>query len=188
MSVQCIYCQQIRAKNTSRQKQHLLECPGLQNHPNAPRPQSSNGDSIGPANGFGTPTITHTSTVPLGAPMSNGIPQNSTPMQMTNGTSMPPQGASITTPIQRQTPKPTKTPSKTTPGSNLPAPPLDDVHAAFVEFRAERGGQMLVCSMHLLQSDQSKEHLEAAPTPSRMHNISECHEGVDTGKQSASQI
>lgn len=27
MSVQCIYCQQVRAKNTSRQRQHLLECP-----------------------------------------------------------------------------------------------------------------------------------------------------------------
>lgn len=27
MSVQCIYCNQIRAKNTSRQRQHLLECP-----------------------------------------------------------------------------------------------------------------------------------------------------------------
>jgi hypothetical protein len=25
--VQCIYCQQVRAKNTSRQRQHLLECP-----------------------------------------------------------------------------------------------------------------------------------------------------------------
>jgi hypothetical protein len=27
LSVQCIYCQQVRAKNTSRQRQHLLECP-----------------------------------------------------------------------------------------------------------------------------------------------------------------
>lgn len=26
LSVQCIYCQQIRAKNTSRQRAHLLEC------------------------------------------------------------------------------------------------------------------------------------------------------------------
>lgn len=25
--MQCIYCQQVRAKNTSRQRQHLLECP-----------------------------------------------------------------------------------------------------------------------------------------------------------------
>ena len=27
LSVQCIYCNQIRAKNTSRQRQHLQECP-----------------------------------------------------------------------------------------------------------------------------------------------------------------
>ena len=27
LSVQCMYCNQIRAKNTSRQRQHLLECP-----------------------------------------------------------------------------------------------------------------------------------------------------------------
>lgn len=27
LSVQCIYCQQVRAKNTSRQRQHLTECP-----------------------------------------------------------------------------------------------------------------------------------------------------------------
>lgn len=26
LSVQCIYCQQVRAKNTSRQRQHLTEC------------------------------------------------------------------------------------------------------------------------------------------------------------------
>src|ERR1700710_745717 len=105
MSVQCIYCQQIRAKNTSRQKQHLLECPGLQNHPNAPRPQSPDGIS-GPPNGFSTPTISHTSAT---APMSNGMPSSSTPIQaLTNGgTSMPPQSVSLT-PVQRQAPKPTK--------------------------------------------------------------------------------
>jgi hypothetical protein len=31
LSVQCIYCNQIRAKNTSRQRQHLLECATYQN-------------------------------------------------------------------------------------------------------------------------------------------------------------
>lgn len=136
MSVQCIYCQQIRAKNTSRQKQHLLECPGLQNHPNAPRPQSS-GDGMGAtSNGFGTPNnLQHTN-----GTMSNGLPTHTTPMQtIPNGpssmASQTPQGPS-STPLQRTTPKPQKTP-KNTPGSNLPAPPLDDVHAAFVEFRAK---------------------------------------------------
>jgi hypothetical protein len=31
LSVQCIYCNQIRAKNTSRQRQHLQECPNYLN-------------------------------------------------------------------------------------------------------------------------------------------------------------
>ncbi|KAH6854113.1 hypothetical protein B0I37DRAFT_361114 [Chaetomium sp. MPI-CAGE-AT-0009] len=34
VSVQCLFCQQVRAKNTTRQKQHLLQCaPYLQAHP-----------------------------------------------------------------------------------------------------------------------------------------------------------
>lgn len=56
---------------------------------------------------------------------------------------LPPQGAiagpsTLTTPV-RQTLITTKTPktTKTTPGTGLPAPPLDDVHASFVEFRAK---------------------------------------------------
>jgi hypothetical protein len=140
--VQCIYCQQIRAKNTSRQKQHLLECPGLANHPNAPRPQASPGDA-GPAapNGiYGTPTMN-----PSAGPMSNGLgtPMQATPLQnMTSRPQLPSQGSnaasSTAAPVQRPlvTPKPQKTP-KSAPSSALPAPPLDDVHAAFVEFRAK---------------------------------------------------
>jgi hypothetical protein len=30
MSARCMYCNQIRAKNTSRQREHLLSCPGYQ--------------------------------------------------------------------------------------------------------------------------------------------------------------
>ena len=140
LSVQCIYCQQIRAKNTSRQKQHLLECPGLQNHPDASRLQGSPGDGIAPAaysapNGLGSST----------GPMSNGLatPMQGTPLQnIPNRPSLPSQnsaaGPSTATPSQRAiaTPKSQKAP-KSTPGSTLPAPPLDDVHAAFVEFRAK---------------------------------------------------
>jgi hypothetical protein len=163
MSVQCIYCQQIRAKNTSRQKQHLLECPGLQNNPNAPRPQSSASDGIGPPNGFTTPTISHTTN----APMSNGMPPSSTPIQaLTNGTPMPPQAASAT-PIQRPTPKPNKTP-KTTPGSNLPAPPLDDVHAAFVEFRAKEEDKCL--SVQCIYCNQ----IRAKNTSRQRQHLLEC--------------
>jgi hypothetical protein len=140
--VQCIYCQQVRAKNTSRQKQHLLECPGLANHPNAPRPQASPGDggSAAPNGIYGTPTMN-----PSAGPMSNGLgtPMQATPMQnMASRPQLPSQssnaGPSTATPVQRPivTPKPQKTP-KSAPSSTLPAPPLDDVHAAFVEFRAK---------------------------------------------------
>ncbi|EXJ63008.1 hypothetical protein A1O7_03452 [Cladophialophora yegresii CBS 114405] len=166
MSVQCIYCQQIRAKNTSRQKQHLLECPGLQNNPNAPRPEPSPEDRIGAVNGFRTPSVSHTSN----APLSNGIPSSSTPIQgLTNGTSMPPQGAN-TTPTQRQTPKPTKTP-KTTPGSSLPglpAPPLDDVRAAFVEFRAKEEDKCL--SVQCIYCNQ----IRAKNTSRQRQHLLEC--------------
>jgi hypothetical protein len=147
LSVQCIYCQQIRAKNTSRQKQHLLECPGLANQPNAPRPQASPGDggSAAPNGLYGTPTMN-----PTPGPMANGLgtamqatPMQATPMQnMTNRPPLPSQGTNAgpppAAPVQRPlvTPKPQKTP-KSAPSSALPAPPLDDVHAAFVEFRAK---------------------------------------------------
>ncbi|KAK6373896.1 hypothetical protein LTS17_007865 [Exophiala oligosperma] len=164
MSVQCIYCQQIRAKNTSRQKQHLLECPGLQNHPNAPRPQSSAGDGIGPANGFGTPSSLHQTN----GPMSNGMPTHSTPMQgITSTSSIPattPQGVA-TTP-RRPTPKP-KVP-KTTPSSSLPAPPLDDVHAAFVEFRAKEEDKCL--SVQCIYCNQ----IRAKNTSRQRQHLLEC--------------
>ncbi|EXJ86427.1 hypothetical protein A1O3_03378 [Capronia epimyces CBS 606.96] len=168
MSVQCIYCQQIRAKNTSRQKQHLLECPGLQNHPNAPRPQSSTGDSIAPPNGFGTPSSLHTSN---GA-IANGIASHGTPMQGIPTTSSMPHQApqSVTsTPVPRSTPKPPKTP-KSTPGSSLPAPPLDDVHAAFVEFRAKEEDkclsvQCIYCNqIRAKNTSRQRQHLMECPT------------------------
>lgn len=194
MSVQCIYCQQIRAKNTSRQKQHLLECPGLQNHPNAPRPPSSASDAIGAPNGFGTPSISHTSN----APISNGIGSHGTPMQgMSNGASMSsqtPQGTA-TTPLQqqqqqqqaaqqqqqqqqRQTPKPQKTPKPTTPGSNLPAPPLDDVHAAFVEFRAKEEDKCL--SVQCIYCNQ----IRAKNTSRQRQHLLECSTYQNVMKES----
>ncbi|KIW57153.1 hypothetical protein PV05_05744 [Exophiala xenobiotica] len=166
MSVQCIYCQQIRAKNTSRQKQHLLECPGLQNHPNAPRPQSSASDAIGPANGFGTPSSSLHQT---NGPMSSGLPTHSTPLQGINSTSSipatTPQGVS-TTPVQRQTPK--LKPPKATPSSNLPAPPLDDVHAAFVEFRAKEEDKCL--SVQCIYCNQ----IRAKNTSRQRQHLLEC--------------
>jgi hypothetical protein len=163
MSVQCIYCQQIRAKNTSRQKEHLLICPGLQNHPSTARPSSSAGDGIvGPPNGFSSPALAHNPN----ASMSNGMPTNSTPIPgLPNGTSLPPQPAA-TTP-SRPTPKPLKTP-KTAPGSNLPAPPLDDVHAAFVEFRAKEEDKCL--SVQCIYCNQ----IRAKNTSRQRQHLLEC--------------
>jgi Protein of unknown function (DUF3237) len=80
--------------------------------------------------------------------MINGvIPQGTslqTPLQnMTGRPALPPQGvaagpSTLTTPVRPalSTTKTTKT-AKVTPSTGLPAPPLDDVHASFVEFRAK---------------------------------------------------
>ncbi|KAL2419310.1 hypothetical protein ABEF95_010174 [Exophiala dermatitidis] len=179
MSVQCIYCQQIRAKNTSRQKQHLLECPGLQNHPNAPRPsQSSTGGDgsvtgiTGAPNGFGTPsnTLQQHNSNGTGAPITNGIvpASHTTPMQgIGTGPSQAAQSVTSTPVQQRSTPKPHKTP-KTTPGSNLPAPPLDDVHAAFVEFRAKEEDKCL--SVQCIYCNQ----IRAKNTSRQRQHLMEC--------------
>lgn len=187
MSVQCIYCHQVRAKNTSRQKEHLLECPGLQQN-NVPRPQSSAGDGIGAPNGLGTPSSMHQSN---GA-MTNGMPMHVTPMQaIPNESSMPsqnPQSAS-STPLQRQTPKPQKTPKQNT-GSNLPAPPLDDVHAAFIEFKAKdedkcMSVQCIYCNqIRAKNTSRQRQHLlecatyqnvmkEAIPANNLLHRFDE---------------
>lgn len=164
--MQCIYCQQIRAKNTSRQKQHLLECPGLRGHPNAPQPQSAapGPNGIGPANGYPATPNGPAATAPGPGPgpaagtlpntngpmMSNGVNPHTAAMQTplqnlsnrpplpTPGATAAPAGSSaVPQPQQRpvHTPKSSSKPRTST--SNLPAPPLDDVHAAFVEFRAK---------------------------------------------------
>ena len=175
LSVQCIYCQQIRAKNTSRQKQHLLECPGLANQPNAPRPQSSpvDGGAAAPNGIYGTPTMG-----PSAGPMTNGLAPSmqSTPLQnMASRPSLPSQssaaGPSTLPQVVRaqSTPKPQKTP-KSAPGSALPAPPLDDVHAAFVEFRAKEDDkclsvQCIYCNqIRAKNTSRQRQHLQECPT------------------------
>ncbi|KAI9739198.1 MAG: hypothetical protein M1834_007411 [Cirrosporium novae-zelandiae] len=204
MSVQCLYCQQVRAKNTSRQKQHLQECPGLrdmggrQSLPGPPSipgtvgPSSSNNSSVPmrpPTNGTttngptrppgapATPTIGNSTPTP--APTANGpvfpngpssgpphsentlrqalLDHNSTvnraPPPQSSGfaPSLSIQQPSFQTPTQpfQQTPGSNTTPKhsrkrqKLNPTATLPAPPLDDVHAAFVEFRAKEEDKCL---------------------------------------------
>jgi hypothetical protein len=145
--VQCIYCQQVRAKNTSRQKQHLQECPNLQTNTGAPRQASSPSDQL---NGQNAHSFTSPPNLAHSGPVTNGSASHNTPMQGTPLPTMPPRpmmsqtpthqgpsGTPINRPLQAlQTPKITQSSKKSTPGSNLPAPPLDDVHAAFVECRS----------------------------------------------------
>ncbi|KAL1970212.1 hypothetical protein VTN77DRAFT_5372 [Rasamsonia byssochlamydoides] len=195
LSVQCIYCQQIRAKNTSRQKQHLLECPGLRGHPNAPQPQGTapGPNGIGPANGYNAnpngPAGTAAGTAPgaaagaIGTPngpmMSNGVNAHGNPIQgplqnMQNRPSLPapgaPQGPGGTSgPVtgQRSAPKSKANRHST---SNLPPPPLDDVHAAFVEFRAKEEDkclsvQCIYCQqVRAKNTSRQRQHLLECPT------------------------
>ncbi|KAJ5368058.1 uncharacterized protein N7496_007818 [Penicillium cataractarum] len=191
LSVQCIYCQQIRAKNTSRQKQHLLECPGLRGHPNAPQPnqpsQAPNG--IGPTNGYpGTPngpTATPggpggpaTMPTPNGTMMANGVNPHATPLQtpLQNlnrppmATPGPPTGPPGSAPPSAAPSRPTPKPKAKSAGSNLPAPPLDDVHAAFVEFRAKEEDkclsvQCIYCQqVRAKNTSRQRQHLLECPT------------------------
>ncbi|KAJ6088568.1 hypothetical protein N7486_009829 [Penicillium sp. IBT 16267x] len=193
LSVQCIYCQQIRAKNTSRQKQHLLECPGLRGHPNAPQPtqpaQAPNG--IGPTNGYpGTPNGPTTAApgqtgptipTPNGSMITNGVNPHATPLGTPLSTlqnrppmatpgppavGAPPGSAPSSLPPPRSTPKPKSKPST----SSLPAPPLDDVHAAFVEFRAKEEDkclsvQCIYCQqVRAKNTSRQRQHLLECPT------------------------
>lgn len=149
LSVQCIYCHQTRAKNTSRQKQHLLECTGNpNNHANAIRAQASPGNAIAAPNGYSTPSAPGPSALPGAAGnLMNGITPHATSLQsplqnITNRPSLPAQntvaGSSVlTTPARPAATTKTPKTAKSTPGTGLPAPPLDDVHASFVEFRAK---------------------------------------------------
>lgn len=169
--MQCIYCHQTRAKNTSRQKQHLLECTGNpNNHASAIGAQASPGNAIAATNGYTTPSAPGQNALPGSAgAMINGVTPHGaslqTPLQnMTGRPPLPPQGtvpgpSTLTTPV-RPTITATKTPktAKTTPGIGLPAPPLDDVHASFVEFRAKDEDKVRLIgrlrryiSMHLIR-------------------------------------
>lgn len=194
--MQCIYCQQIRAKNTSRQKQHLLECPGLRGHPNAPQPSqpTPTPNGIGAPNGYpGTPNgPTATPSGPTGGPtiptpngalMTNGVNPHATPMQTPLQTPLqalqnrppmptpgPPPGPPGSAPSSAAPSRPTPKPKAKSSTSNLPAPPLDDVHAAFVEFRAKEEDkclsvQCIYCQqVRAKNTSRQRQHLLECPT------------------------
>ncbi|KAL3449350.1 hypothetical protein BJX65DRAFT_273371 [Aspergillus insuetus] len=190
LSVQCIYCQQIRAKNTSRQKQHLLECPGLrgaqaqQTQPTQPAP-----NGIGAANGYPPNPNAAGAAAPGPAPghgalatpgagmMPNGVGPHATPMQtplqnLAGRPSLPTTGP-VAGPATGAPPPPARTTPKAKPKSStssLPAPPLDDVHAAFVEFRAKEEDkclsvQCIYCQqVRAKNTSRQRQHLLECPT------------------------
>ena len=148
------------------------------------------------------------------APLMNGVTPHSTPMQ--NVTSIPNRpplpsqttpGGPSATPVPRPIPPPpVKTPKsipKPTSSSSLPAPPLDDVHAAFVEFRAkdeDKVSQAIsrtllllttvvsICAMHILQPDSSQEHKSAKTASTRVSDLSERHSRFHPGQQSPAYL
>ncbi|KAK9853692.1 hypothetical protein MYU51_005069 [Penicillium brevicompactum] len=188
LSVQCIYCQQVRAKNTSRQKQHLLECPGLRGHPDAQLSQPAQvPNGIGGPNGYpgtpngptGAPGATGAGTIgtPNGTLMTNGVNPHATPLQAplqalqnrAMATPVPPTGPPSAPPSAAPS-RPTPKPKSKNSTSSLPAPPLDDVHAAFVEFRAKEEDkclsvQCIYCqSVRAKNTSRQRQHLLECPT------------------------
>ena len=149
LSVQCMFCQQTRAKNTSRQKQHLLECTANPaNHGNAIRTQASPGNAITAPNGFATPNAPAQNAIQGSAGgLMNGVTPHATSLQtplgnMASRPSLPPQStvagpSTLATPVRPSSSAKTPKSTKQTPNTGLPPPPLDDVHASFVEFRAK---------------------------------------------------
>ncbi|KAL4904591.1 hypothetical protein BDW74DRAFT_154199 [Aspergillus multicolor] len=191
LSVQCIYCQQIRAKNTSRQKQHLLECPGLRGAQAQPQaqPTQATPNGITATNGYPPNPNAPGATAPGPAPghaglstpgagmIPNGVGPHATPMQtpmqnLAGRPSLPATGpvAGTSTGAPPQPPRATPKAKPKASTSSLPAPPLDDVHAAFVEFRAKEEDkclsvQCIYCQqVRAKNTSRQRQHLLECPT------------------------
>ncbi|KAK4224783.1 hypothetical protein QBC38DRAFT_484626 [Podospora fimiseda] len=168
MSVQCIYCQQTRAKNTTRQKQHLLSCSAyLEAHPDvatnlqaaAATAGAIAGDpnaSSSSASGSAYPAIPgeggeHTNLSFMPNPRING-----TPMSAAARPSLGPDG----------TPAPKRQKVK---NAALYEIPLKDVHAAFEEFKNSdddkcMSAKCLYCGQtRAKNTSRQREHLLQCP-------------------------
>jgi hypothetical protein len=158
MSVQCIYCQQVRAKNTTRQKQHLLQCTGYLNaHPDVAL-QASAVAAGGPApDGSYAPDDVSGQHTTLSFMPNPRI--NASPNQDQGRPSLGPDG----------TPAPKKQKTKQSSGSNMPEIPLRDVHAAFVEFKAKEddkciSARCIYCNqVRAKNTSRQREHLLVCP-------------------------
>ncbi|KAK3393418.1 hypothetical protein B0H63DRAFT_17193 [Podospora didyma] len=161
MSVQCVYCQQVRAKNTTRQKQHLQNCAAyLQAHPDV----ILHDENDAPADGYdtsqldGQTTGEHTSLGFMPNPrIINGTPTHAGPGRPSLGS----------TPASKK--QKTKHTATGTPGSNMLDLPLREVHAAFVEFRVKEDDKCLsakciYCSqVRAKNTSRQREHLMTCP-------------------------
>ncbi|KAK4132805.1 hypothetical protein BT67DRAFT_443501 [Trichocladium antarcticum] len=184
LSVQCIYCQQVRAKNTTRQKQHLLQCSAyLHAHPDvAIQASAATVTSAPPAPPApSVPSAVPVPALPAAPPAHDVVAHASShediagehsalsfmPNPRINGSpsqGRPSLGGGEGTPA----PKRQKT-MKPTPGSNTPEIPLADVHAAFVEFRANdddkcMSARCLYCNqIRAKNTSRQREHLLSCP-------------------------
>ncbi|KAK3329862.1 hypothetical protein B0H66DRAFT_39695 [Apodospora peruviana] len=163
--VQCIYCNETRAKNTTRQKQHLTKCqPYLAAHPEA----------LAALQAESAPAPTHQySAVPVPTIPGVGGTTNLAfaPNQHINGTAVPPaamhHGTHLTlpTPATPEGPPAAKKQKKQKgDGSGAPDISRAEVHAAFEEFQKPGDKCMAVRCRHCnnvraKNTSRQREHL-----------------------------
>lgn len=160
----------MRAKNTTRQRAHLLKCsPYLQQHPDAfaatfaaatanePDGDGSPSDSFGEASNLDA-TGNHTTLGFTPNPRINAIPQVHSRPSFS--------GVEDSPAPKRQKTSSTK---NTNPSSSLPEIPLREVHAAFEEFKAKEDDKglsvrCLYCNqVRAKNTSRQREHLLICP-------------------------
>ncbi|KAK1757891.1 hypothetical protein QBC47DRAFT_166755 [Echria macrotheca] len=156
VSAQCIYCQQVRAKNTTRQRAHLLRCEAyLQAHPDVALQVAAERDGEGET--YPDPTVLEGT--PAGHTSLGFMPNpriNSTPIPGRPSLSRP-EG----TPLAKK--------PKLKHGGNLADISLKEVHAAFEEFKAkddDKGisARCLYCDqVRAKNTSRQREHLMVCP-------------------------
>ncbi|KAK3694388.1 hypothetical protein B0T22DRAFT_69636 [Podospora appendiculata] len=184
MSVQCIYCQQVRAKNTTRQRQHLYNCNAyLTAHPDVIIP-THGGDDDAPADAYGETTSLdgpgeHGNLGFTPNPRINGAGAGAGTVPGTvpgSGNVMGPAASPAARGPGRPalsnpdgTPAPKRYKTKQTPNPNTPELPLREVHAAFVEFKVKEDDKCLSARcIHCNQvraknTSRQREHLLNCP-------------------------
>ncbi|KAL2131609.1 hypothetical protein VTI74DRAFT_4825 [Chaetomium olivicolor] len=180
--VQCLYCQQVRAKNTTRQKQHLLQCAAyLQSHPEVALQASATAAPAPAASAQVQPPPPLAPQVPNDVPSQIPPPAPHPPYTHDDASAEHPNLTFIPNPRINGSPshgRPSlggegtpakKQKTKPSPSSNLPEIPLRDVHAAFVEFRANPEDKCLsarctYCNqVRAKNTSRQREHLMTCP-------------------------